>query len=356
MVWPNWLQSERVRRIATPVAICIAAGVVAVLWYLSEPEPLDGQVEVPVANVQDAPGSQQDLYNKAVADYVPKVKGRIDDLTVPAAEVLRQLPGVASVDQPLKPAHPTARLVQLRDWHYVTKEWFAKDMHLGAGRPPMASDFDLRYQDFLVGVEQVQMEQMATLRCLIKYHDLKRVYIERLTPEQMPAFKDKIAALREAEPHQDALRKRSKDAWVLVEQWAADGETATARHAKALALALEIAGMLEQHRLAMLEIGAAGRLLVSGELEEVLPLDDAELLDAAGPVLANGKLAFDPLKVAARQDAMVQRALAKDHAAVIVLGGSHDLTDSVRGVVGEGCEYIRVTGHAFREYAGEGKK
>jgi hypothetical protein len=109
--------------------------------------------------------------------------------------------------------------------------------------------------------------------------------------------------------------------------------------------------MLEQHRFALLEIGAAGRLLVSGELEEVLPLDDAKLLDAAGPVVASGKVTFDAAKVAARQDAMVQRALAKDHAAVIVLGGSHDLTDNVRGIVGEGCEYIRVTGHAVREYS-----
>ena len=72
-------------------------------------------------------------------------------------------------------------------------------------------------------------------------------------------------------------------------------------------------------------------------MEEVLPLDNAKLLDAAGPVIANGKLTFDAAKVAARRDAMVERALAKDHAAVIVLGASHDLTDYVRGVVGEGA-------------------
>jgi hypothetical protein len=354
MTWAESIQSERARRIAMSAAIFIAAGVVGVLWYLSEPG--DGQVEVPFANLQDAPGSQQDLYNKAVADYVPKVKGRIDDLAVPAAKVLRQLPGVASVDQPLKPAHPTARLVQLRDWHYVTKEWFAKDMHLGAGRPPMASDFDLRYQDFLVGVEQVQMEQMAILRCLIKYHGLKRVYIEGLTVEQMPAFKKRIADLREAEPLQDELQKGHKDARDLVEQLAKDGKPAADRHAKALELERRSAGMLEEHRFAMLEIGAAGRLLVLGELQEVLPLDDTELLDAAGPDLANGKLAFDPLKVAARRDAMVRRALAEDHVAVIVLGGSHDLTDSVRSIVGEGCEYIRVRGYEFGEYSGEGRR
>jgi hypothetical protein len=56
----NWLQSERVRRIAMPVAICIGAGVVMVLWYLSEPG--DSQVEVRFTNLQDVVGTQQDLW------------------------------------------------------------------------------------------------------------------------------------------------------------------------------------------------------------------------------------------------------------------------------------------------------
>jgi hypothetical protein len=344
--------SERVRRIAMPLAICIAAGVVAVLWYWSE--PLGGQIDVPSTNVPDAPGSQQDLWARLTDNYVPKIEGRIDDLAAPAATILRKLPGVANVDQPLKPARVSDRLVQVKDWHFVTKEWFAKD---NLARASIAqTDLDLRYQVFLIQVEQVQTEQMATLRCLIKHHGLRRVYIERLTPEQMPAFKEKIAALREAEPHQDTLRKRHKEARDLVEQLAADGKPAADRHAKAQALEKEIAGMLEENWVALLEIGAAGRLLMSGELQEVLPLDDAELLDAAGPVLANGKLTFDAAKLQARRDAMVQLALAEDHAAVIVLGGSHDLTENVRGIVGEGCEYIRVTGHAFREYAGEARK
>ena len=57
-----------------------------------------------------------------------------------------------------------------------------------------------------------------------------------------------------------------------------------------------------------------------------------------------------------RRDAIVERALAKDHAAVIVLGAANDLTDNIRGVFGEGCEYIKVTGHAVREYSGEARK
>jgi hypothetical protein len=65
MTWANWLQSERARRIAMPVVICMAAGVVGVFWYLSE--PLDSQIEVRFTNFQDVVGSQQDIYNEAIA-------------------------------------------------------------------------------------------------------------------------------------------------------------------------------------------------------------------------------------------------------------------------------------------------
>jgi hypothetical protein len=55
--------------------------------------------------------------------------------------------------------------------------------------------------------------------------------------------------------------------------------------------------------------------------------------------------AIVPRRLAGRQimpsfTPIVERALAKDHAAVIVLGASHDLTENVRAVVGDGCEYI----------------
>jgi hypothetical protein len=64
MTWANWMQSERVRRIAMPAAICVGAGVIAMLWYLSEPDDNVARF----ANLQDAPGSQHDLYNKAIAE------------------------------------------------------------------------------------------------------------------------------------------------------------------------------------------------------------------------------------------------------------------------------------------------
>jgi hypothetical protein len=46
----------------------------------------------------------------------------------------------------------------------------------------------------------------------------------------------------------------------------------------------EITEMIDQHKARLLEFGAAGRLLIAGEIDEVLPLDDADALDLAKPI------------------------------------------------------------------------
>src|SRR3954469_23135047 len=51
-------------------------------------------------------GRQREASAKAVAEYAPKVPGRLDDLTLPAADLLRQLPGVVEVEALVSPARP----------------------------------------------------------------------------------------------------------------------------------------------------------------------------------------------------------------------------------------------------------
>jgi hypothetical protein len=46
---------------------------------------------------------------------------------------------------------------------------------------------------------------------------------------------------------------------------------------------------------------------------------------------------------------MVRAALARSPFALVILGGGHDLTDSVRRVVGAECEYVRVTVGSYPE-------
>jgi hypothetical protein len=52
---------------------------------------------------------------EAVDAYVPKVTGRIDEQASPAADILRQIPGVAHVEVLVSSPKPTHRIIQLRD-------------------------------------------------------------------------------------------------------------------------------------------------------------------------------------------------------------------------------------------------
>ncbi|MFH1924332.1 MAG: hypothetical protein ABIP48_31155 [Planctomycetota bacterium] len=107
-----------------------------------------------------------------------------------------------------------------------------------------------------------------------------------------------------------------------------------------------------QHRLDLLRVGAAGQLFMAGELEEVVPVDDAELLDRANPVAEDGKVRLDREVIEARQDAQVRAMLEDSPFALVILGGAHDLADNVSKLArGEG-EYVRVTTRWGRRFGG----
>jgi hypothetical protein len=87
----------------------------------------------------------------------------------------------------------------------------------------------------------------------------------------------------------------------------------------------------------------------------VLPLDDEELLDWAKPVTPDDRVKRDPAKVEARHDAQVKLALESGPCSLLVLGGNHDLAESVRRLGHGKTEYIRVTTTRYRAVSGEGR-
>jgi hypothetical protein len=91
------------------------------------------------------------------------------------------------------------------------------------------------------------------------------------------------------------------------------------------------------HREKLPSVGAPGRLLLAGVLEEVRPLDDADALAAADSRRA------DASTLKAPDNAIVRDALAGGEPVVeIVLGGGHDLAERVRAADPH-CGYVRVT-------------
>src|SRR5262249_10139592 len=93
----------------------------------------------------------------------------------------------------------------------------------------------------------------------------------------------------------------------------------------------------------LLQVGAPGRLLLAGAVKNVLPLDDAEALDAAKPV-ADGKVRIDEAKMDARRRAIGKNRPAAG-VALVVLGGAHDLGPHLP----DGALYIAVTVRSYPE-------
>lgn len=293
--------------------------------------------------------------HQSVENYRPRTPGRISDLDTQMPDILRQLPGVDAVEVVVKADNLARRIVHLRDWHFVPKDLFAADVQTAAGRDLTPGEVDRLYERHLMEVEAVQLEQVAVLRCLIRHHGLRRVYAEGLTPKDVPNFREQIGVLRGMERDQlPRLRGQLAEVRNLLREMDAAGKAGTDNYDAARAVEAEVAGLIRRHDRRLLELGAAGRLLIAGELEEVLPLDDADLLERGKPVTPDGKVRLNPERVREREDAQVRALLSGEPVSVIILGGAHDLGGSVRRLGGGRCEYLRVTTEAFARTAGPG--
>jgi hypothetical protein len=289
---------------------------------------------------------------EAATSYAPKVTARLDDLNASAESVLRQLPGVIQVEVAVPAQEPKHRIVHLRDWHFVPKDLYALELRNSASKVSSGEEMDWLHEELCLEVEAVQLEQMALLRCLVKHHGLKRIYCEGLTRKDLPNYNERIGVQRSMEKEEiPQLQKQLADVRDLKKGVEAAGHADTDGREKAAAIEREITGLIWEHRKRLLDLGAAGRLLIAGDIEEVLPLDDAELPDQAKPITPDGRMKFEAEKLAARRDGIVKVATARGPFALIVLGGSHDLSDSVRRLGGGRCEYIRLTTSRVRQFA-----
>jgi hypothetical protein len=90
----------------------------------------------------------------------------------------------------------------------------------------------------------------------------------------------------------------------------------------------ELDTLVREHRGRLLELGAAGQ-------------DEA--------ITPEGRVVQDAAALDARHDSQVKAALESGACAFVILGGSHDLSASVRRLGVGQTEYVRVTTGAYRE-------
>lgn len=223
---------------------------------------------------------------------------------------LRNLPSVHSVTSTPTKSKPKQIIIHLLNWHYVSKEDFVSDLSDSSGDKLSEAEIEKRYLEFLNDVEAIQGEQKQILRHLIKHHKVRSVHMEGLSEKNLSAFNSFIKILKEFEvPESDG----------------------------AFDLFLK-----EQYRRDCLQMGAAAQLVISNELNSVLPLENAKAFEAANPVDNDREVRIDEGKEEKREDEMIKSLLKGQGIKVIMLGGGHDLTDNLKRMKLDSVLYVRV--------------
>lgn len=260
------------------------------------------------------------------------------DLNADAAPLLRQFPNVVEVERHGPTKKPTHRIIHVADWHFVPKAAYAADLRSQSIKPINNDEIDRRHTELLDQVELVQQQQIELLRTLVKQHGLKKVYVEGLASRDRFIFKAKVSALRKASKEVEGLR-REKEEFISIGD--PDDETKAIIH--------QIEEVEAQHRSDLLHLGAAGRLMLSREIEGVLSLEDADAYAASNPVSHDGAVVLDKRTMEAREDAQARLLLDSGPVAVVILGGAHDLSDNLERIAPGKAKYIRVEVKAWKE-------
>ncbi len=278
---------------------------------------------------------------KAEDESLPAIN-ELNDLSSNPIDVLEQHPDIVEVTRYGPDSQPLHRIIHIADWHYVERDDYAADLRALSVEPISDEVLDHRFAKLIDKVERVQIQQMTVLQWLIKNHGLKRVYLEGLTKRDLPIFDAKIEALREVSKGLSDLRQKQSELL-----------SATEPDAPTQRILEGIQKLEKQYRRDLLRLGAAGQLVLSGELEGVLPLEDEKAHQAAKPIADNGGVSFDQEKIEARQDGQAHLLLEGGPFSTIILGGAHDLSDNLDRLSEGKAEYIRVEVEEWRKATGQ---
>lgn len=262
----------------------------------------------------------------------------LNNLNSNPIDTLQQHPDIADVKRYGSDEQPLHRIIHIADWHYVDREDYAADLRSLSDEPISDEDIDRRFAELLGEVDRVQVQQMAVLRWLIKHFGLKQVHLEGLTKPDQLIFNAKVEGLRVVGKELSDLRQEHRELFADSEP-----DVPTRR------IIDGIQKLEKQYHRDILQLGAAGRLVLSGELEGVLPLEDEKAHQAARPIAEDGTVSFDQEKIEDREDSQARLLLNGGHLSIIILGGAHDLSDNLDRLSDGKAEYIRVEVKEWRK-------
>lgn len=250
----------------------------------------------------------------------------IDDLTVPADEILKLSPDVAEVQAIISPFRPTHRIIHIADRHYLSRQTYRSSRH------PQSEE---GYSDYAREVEGIQSAQTRLLIWLADQHGLREIFDEGIDQQSLARYRELIERGRRVTRSWRELMSCLADLRGQIHEAEASGMDATNLRAQR--------EPLEKRRSATRAAGAVAQLLFARPRVEVLPAEDKAAFEDMGQAL----YVFRNLErvVAAnesREEVIVRNLLDHGTCSVIMLGGGHDLSHQIRRLSDGRCEYVRV--------------
>lgn len=227
-------------------------------------------------------------------------------------DVLGRMPEIGTVEIAVSPPNAEITLIHLRDWHYVPFDEFVTDLEIRTTAKEQRRSFRL----FLRSVDAVQREQRTILRRLMEV-GFQTVFLEGLTADDERIFPLVCRSLWKGQHHQHFIVDRFRD-----------GPNC-------------------------LSIRAPGQLLAENVPIKVRAADSSQTLIDCNPFDPEGERREVPIEAKERrEDHMVSRML-ETGSCIVVLGGSHDLSDNLKRLAEQKARLLVVTPKAYKSSNGE---
>jgi len=256
--------------ILATVALLIAAGV---YLALGGAKPLF-----------DAATTKQNIEN--LARKIPALETSLKDIsqlkpspeTISSASgdsvavILKNLPGIRIIQNPPVTGNPSTHVVHFLDTQTEDKDSFAKKQAEKFSNTLTPQDQDLLYQEHQLQVEVWQLQEMVTLKQLIRQHGLATIHVLQETLEEANHYSQNLELLKEKEKEViPQLREELAEVKELANGLA--GEELSKANKTENSLRME----LEKHEQQMQNLGPAGRLYAKGEAITVIALEANKL-------------------------------------------------------------------------------
>ena len=256
--------------ILATVALLIAAGV---YLALGGAKPLF-----------DAATTKQNIEN--LARKIPALETSLKDIsqlkpspeTISSASgnsvavILNNLPGIGIIQHPPVNGTPSTHVVHFLVTQTEDKDSFAKKQAEKFSNTLTPQDQDLLYQEHQLQVEVWQLQEMVTLKQLIRQHGLATIHVLQETLEEANHYSQNLKLLKEKEKEViPQLREELAEVKELANGLA--GEELSKANKTENSLRME----LEKHEQQMQNLGPAGRLYAKGEAITVIVLEANKL-------------------------------------------------------------------------------